>query len=143
MNQDTIEILQQCNSGCKNATNSMEQVEPYIKDEHLKQLIESYDKKHISLGDECHQMLNAGGVDEKDPSAATKAFSWLGTELKLMTDDSSHKIAELMVDGCNMGIKTISAYRNQYNCASPESDRLAQHLVDTEQAFMKDLLTYL
>lgn len=143
MNQDTVNLLQQCNAGCKNATDSMEQVRSFIQDENFAKLIAEYDKKHIDLGDECHRLLNEGGVDEKDPSAAAKAFSWIGTEVKLMMDDSTKKIAELMVDGCNMGIKSVSAYRNQYRTASPESIRLAQHLIDTERNFMNDLLAYL
>lgn len=36
MNEDTINLLQECNAGCKSATNSMEQVLPYIKNENLK-----------------------------------------------------------------------------------------------------------
>lgn len=143
MNQDTVGLLQQCNAGCKNATNSMEQVRPYITNENFGRLIEDYDKKHIDLGDECHRLLNDGGYDEKDPSAMAKAMSWVGTEVKLAVDDSTNRIAELMTDGCHMGIKSVGKYRNQYRAASEESQRLARHLIDTEQAFMNDLLEYL
>ena len=143
MNQDTINLLQQCNAGCKNATNSMEQVTPFIKDESFHQLIADYDRKHIALGDECHKLLAQCGEEEKDPSTVTKAFSWLGTEMKMLADDSTKKIAELMMDGCHMGIKSVGGYCNQYRSATPESMRLARHLIETEQTFQKDLLTYL
>lgn len=143
MNEDSKELLRECNSGCKNATNSMEQVLSLVKDEALRKLIEDYDKKHIALGEECHRLLEEGGEEEKDPSAAAKVFSWLGTEMKLMTDTSGQKIAALMMDGCAMGIKSIGAARNHYSCASPESIRSADHLIDTELNFMKDLLRYL
>ena len=143
MNDDTIKLLKECNAGCKSATNSMEQVQQYISNEELKTLIDEYNDRHIKLGDECHQMLNELNEDEKDPKPMAKAFSWISTEIKLMMDDTSHKIADLMIDGCNMGIKSVSKYMNQYKAASNESMDLANKLVKTEQEFMNKLLKFL
>lgn len=143
MINDTIKLLKECNAGCKSATNSMEQVQQYIANEDLKSLINEYNDKHIKLGDECHQMLNELDKDEKDPNPMAKAFSWISTELKLMLDDDSHKIADIMIDGCNMGIKSVSKYINKYKTASNESMELAKKLVKIEQEFMSELLKYL
>lgn len=143
MNEDTIKLLKECNAGCKSATNSMEQVQPFIKDQNLKALIDEYNDKHIKIGDECHQMLNTLHEDEKDPHPMAKAFSWISTEVKLMMNDDTHKIADLMIDGCNMGIKSVSEYINKYKSASLESIDLAKRLVKLEQEFMDKLLIYL
>ena len=143
MNDDTINLLKECNAGCKSATNSMEQVQQYINNENLKTLINEYNDKHIKLGDECHQMLNEIDEEEKDPNPMAKAFSWISTELKLMMNDNSHNIADLMIDGCNMGIKSVSEYINKYKTASSESMDLAKRLVKIEQEFMNKLLMYL
>lgn len=143
MKEDTINLLKECNAGCKSATNSMEQVLPYIGNESLKALINEYNDKHIKLGDECHQMLNELDEDEKDPHPMTKVFSWLSTEVKLIMNDDTHKIADLMIDGCNMGIKSISKYINKYKAASPNSVDLAKKLIKIEKEFMDKLLLYL
>lgn len=143
MNEDTIKLLKECNAGCKSATNSMEQVQQYITNEDLKSLIDKYNDKHIKLGDQYHKMLNELDKDEKDPNPMAKAFSWISTELKLMMDDNSNKIADIMIDGCNMGIKSVSKYINKYKNASNESMDLAKELVKIEQEFMSDLLKYL
>ncbi len=143
MNEDTIKLLKECNAGCKSATNSMEQVLQFNNNEELKNLINEYNDKHIKIGDECHQMLNEQGENEKDPSPMAKAFSWVSTEFKLMMNDNSHKIADVMIDGCNMGIKSVSEYINKYKNASTESMDLAKNLVKTEQEFMNKLLMYL
>ncbi len=143
MNEDTIKLLKECNAGCKSATNSMEQVQPYISDEALKNLIDEYNDKHIKLGDECHKMLNELDQEEKDPSPMAKAFSWFSTEIKLMMNDNSHKIADLMVDGCNMGIKSVSEYINKYKTDSNESMDLSKRLVKIEHEFMDKLIIYL
>jgi hypothetical protein len=143
MNDDTIKLLKECNAGCKSATNSMEQVLPSVDNETLKALINEYNDKHIKIGDECHQMLNEYDKDEKDPHPMAKAFSWISTEIKLMVNENTHKIADLMIDGCNMGIKSVSEYINKYKLASNESIDLANRIVRTEQEFMNKLLTYL
>ncbi|MFY9394732.1 MAG: hypothetical protein WAP36_08580 [Halanaerobiales bacterium] len=143
MSNDTVKLLRECNAGCKSATNSMEQVLRYLDNEDLKNLIDEYNDKHIKLGDECHQMLNELDEEEKDPDKMAKTFSWISTEVKLMMDDNSQKIAELMIDGCNLGIKSLSKYINQYKNASNESVDLAKRLIKIEQEFMNELLKYL
>lgn len=143
MNEDTIYLLRECNAGCKSATNSMEQVQPYIENDKLKSVIDDYNNKHIKIGDECHQMLNEQDEEEKDPHVTAKVFSWISTEMKLMLNNDVHKIADIMIDGCNMGIKSVSKYINKYKAASSESIDLAKKLVKIEQEFMNDLLAYL
>lgn len=143
MSNDTVKLLRECNAGCKSATNSMEQVLRYLDNEDLKILIDEYNDKHIKLGDECHQMLNELDEEEKDPDKMAKTFSWISTEVKLMVNDNSQKIAELMIDGCNLGIKSLSKYINQYKNASNESVDLAKRLIKIEQEFMNELLKYL
>ncbi len=143
MNRDTACLLKECNSGCKSATNSMEQVMPFLKDKNdLKQLIEKYNERHIKIGDECHALLNSVDLDEKDPPMIAKAMSWFSTEMKLLMDDTTSHIAGLMVDGCHMGIKSLSGYLNQYKEASEDSRQLTRKLIDLEQEFMQDLLKF-
>ena len=143
MNCDSIKLLKECNSGCKNATSSMEQVIPYVKEEKLKKIIEDYNKKHIKLGDECHKLLNEAGEEEKDPNQFTKAVASIGTEVKLLIDDGSSKIAELMVDGCNMGIKSLSRFVNQYKGAESKIKDISFEIISIEQDFMNELLAFL
>ena len=143
MNKDTVCLLKECNSGCKCATNSMEQVMPFVKDKPtLRELICHFNDRHIKIGDECHELLNTVERDEKDPPSVVKAFSWFTTEMKLMMDDSGAHVAGLMVDGCAMGIKSLSGYLNQYTEASDDSRRLTRKLIDLEQEFMNELLKF-
>ncbi|OYO59704.1 hypothetical protein C8E03_101788 [Lachnotalea glycerini] len=143
MNEDTICLLKECNAGCKSATDSMEQVMQYVDNDKLKRLIDKYNEPHIHIGDECHELLNKYNKDEKDPSMLAKTFSWMSTEVKLMINDNTQKIAKIMMDGCNMGIQSLSEYINKYTEASKESISLAKKLVKTEQDFMDELKVFL
>lgn len=143
MNSDTINLLKECNAGCKNATSSMEQVMGLVNDDKLKKLISNYNDKHIEIGDECHNLLNKYGSDEKDPQTITKVMSFVSTEVKMMNNNNSQKAAEIMFDGCNMGIKTVSGYINKYKNANKESKKMAEDIVKIEENFIEDLRPFL
>ena len=143
MRASTIRLLKKCNAGCKNATNSMKRTGQYVKDAGLKRLIAEYDRKHVKLGDECHRQLGELGVRERDPSAMTKLMTKYGVDFRMTLDPSPGHAAEMMIDGCGMGIKTVSRYMNRYASASDESLALAGKIVKTEKEFMDGLLKYL
>lgn len=143
MNNDTVNLLKECNAGCKSATNSMEQVMEYVKNEKLRALIDRYNDSHIKIGDECHDILNSLGEQEKDPQKISAMMAKVGTDMKLMMENTTHKVADLLVDGCNMGIKSLCRYINQYTTADETSIKLAKKLVSLEKDFMNELLEYL
>lgn len=143
MSKDTINLLKECNAGCKAATNSLEQVEPYLKEGKLRDMILYYDKEHIRLGEECHKLLNECKEEEKDPSLMAKAMSWISTEVKLLMDDEESKIASIMVKGCDMGIESLSRYLNEFKEANSQSVSIAKKLINLEQKFHDELLAYL
>ena len=143
MNNDTICLLKECNAGCKSATNSMEQILSHVKNEKLRNIIIKYNDKHIKLGDECHKLLYDADEDEKDPGRFAKTMSAFGTDIKLAMDDSVHKVTDILVDGCNMGIKSLSEYINKYSTADDESRDIASRLVSLEKDFMDELLQFL
>lgn len=143
MNEDTIKLLEECDSGCKMALESMKQIIQYVEDEHLKVLIEDYKAKHDELEQKAEEMLEDNGKEEKKPGAMASAFSWFTTEVKLMIQDDNHQVAKILMDGCNMGIQSISENKNKYSQAKKEVLSLADDLVKIEESFMKDLKDYL
>lgn len=143
MNEDTRKLLEECNSGCKMALGSMKQVKEYIQDEKLKKIVESYKQKHEQLEMESSNLLKGAGNSEKEPGVMAAMFSWFTTEMKLMIEDDGHQIAKLMMDGCNMGIQSISEYQNKYKEASKEASELAKKLVKTEENFMQEMKQFL
>jgi len=143
MQEDTRKLLQECNSGCKMAINSMNQIQDYITDEGLTKLILESKERHEKLEAESAKLLEENGEFEKDPSVMASTMSWLTTEMKMMVKRSDTEIAKIMMNGCNMGIQTIAEKTHAYENASPESKDLAERLVKEEEAFMRELKKYL
>lgn len=143
MEEHTQKLLEECNSGCKMAINSMEQVSEFIEDEKLIQVVSLYKDKHERIEKKSSEMLRQFGETGKEPGAVASTFSWFTTEIKLMLNDDKNQIAKLLMDGCNMGIQSISEHRNQYKHASRESMDLANELVGIEGDFMWELKYFL
>lgn len=140
---DTQQLVQECNSGCKMAIHSMDQVIEYVGDSKLKKLIEKYKYSHENLEEESSEIIKQMGKPEKEPGMMATAFSWLSTETKLIMKNSDNEIAKIMMDGCSMGIQTISEEMNKYPDASKEAKKLADKLVRLEEEFMQELKPYL
>lgn len=143
MEAQSRKLLEECNLGCKMAVNSMNQVGEYVTDKKLNAVLADYKQKHETLQRESARLLHADGEKEKQPGAMASAFSWMTTEMKMMLNDDSNQAAKLMMDGCNMGIQSISECENQCPDASSESRSLARRLVQTEQNFMQEMQQFL
>lgn len=125
------------------AIHSMDQVIEYVGDSKLKKLIEKYKYSHENLEEESSEIIKQMGKPEKEPGMMATAFSWLSTETKLIMKNSDNEIAKIMMDGCSMGIQTISEEMNKYPDASKEAKKLADKLVRLEEEFMQELKPYL
>ena len=108
----------------------------------MKLLLESK-KHHEKLGNELHELLNEEGSGEKDPSAIAKGMSWIKTNVKIGMDGSDRTIADLMVDGCDMGIKSLFQYLNQYKKADSSAKELCKRLISIEDELRRKLYDYL
>ena len=143
MQEDTRKLLQECNSGCKMAINSMNQIQDYTTSEGLATLIRESKERHEKLEAESAKLLEENGEYEKDPGVMASAMSWLTTEMKMLVKRSDTEIAKIMMNGCNMGIQSIVEKSHEYAEASKESKDLAEHIVKEEEDFMEKLKEYL
>ena len=143
VNDDTIKLLKECNAGVKTAVTSIDHVLGKVESKSLERILLKNKQEHEELGDRAHTMLNACGKDEKDPSPMAKVMTTMMTEMKMMMDSSDEKVADLMYDGCNMGVKSLYRYLNQYGEASEDAKELTGNLISLESDLMSKLRPYL
>lgn len=142
-NQDTIKLLKECDAGSKMAVTSLDEIMDKVQNTDLKKLFTESKKHHEKLGNEIHSMLLNLGSDEKDPNTMAKGMSWLKTNMKMTMDDSDQTAADLITDGCNMGIKSLYKYLNQYSNANSKAKSICSRLIDIEDQLRKELRAYL
>lgn len=143
MEETTRKLLEECSEGCRMAVNSMNQVSSHINGDKLSNVINDYKRKHEQIGKKVDDLLAKGGAQPKEPPLAASAFSWATAEMKMKMKDDNSQISKLMMNGCNMGIQSISKCMNENAAASGESMALARELVHTEEEFMKALKDFL
>lgn len=143
VNEDTIKLLKECDAGTKTAVNSFYEVMEYVSDENLKKILQESHDKHEKYGNEIHELLNKYQDSEKDPSAMSKTMSWLKINFKLMQRPKDSMVADLIVDGCNMGVKSLYKYLNQYPEANDEVKSIAKEIIKNEEELADELKNYL
>ena len=140
---DTIRLLRECDAGIKMGVEAIQEVEQYSSDPELRQFLKSNMAEHEKLQSELQELLDQYHDDGKDPNAMAKGMSWLKTNIKLPVDESDKTIADLITDGCNMGVKSLNRYLNQYEAADEKSKDIAKRVISLEETLAKDIRKFL
>lgn len=140
---DTIHLLRECDAGSKMAVTSIDDVVDMVEATEMFSLLNESKRHHEELGNEIHRMLNCFQAEEKEPSPVAKGMSWMKTSVKITMDHSDATIADLLTDGCHMGIKSLHRYMNQYKEANAAAKELCGKLIAIEEELCKELRKYL
>ena len=140
---DTIKLLRECDAGVKMGTASIDDVLEHVQSEELKRLLTDCKQEHDKLNTEIRTLLGKYEDDGKNPNPIAKGMSWMKTNMKLGMDDSDATVADLMTDGCNMGVKSLNRYLNQYEAADEVSKDIAKRLINLEEKLAVDIRGFL
>ena len=141
--QDTVRLLRECDAGIKMGTDSIDDVVGYVHAPEMRDLLNTCRYEHTMLGTELQSQLDRFQDKGKSPNPVVQKMSWMKTGMKLVMDGSDETIADLMTDGCNMGVKSLSRYLNQYKAADETSKGIAKRLIGLEEQLSVDLRGYL
>ena len=141
--QDTIKLLRECDAGIQMGVDSIADVLNRVKSEKMRECLSQCKKEHQELDAEVQELLEKYRDDGKDPNPVAKGMSWMKTNVKMAMDDSDATIADLMVDGCDMGVKSLSRYLNQYEAADEVSKDICKRLIKLEEKLGKQMRDYL
>lgn len=143
MENDTTELLKECNAGIKMGVDSIDDVLEHVSDEKFKTILTKNKEAHQDLGSKTHALLNKYDQEGKEPNPMAKGMSWIKTNVMLSINESDHTIADLMTDGCNMGVKSLNRYLNKYEAADEQSKDITKKLIDLEHQLTIDIRPYL
>lgn len=141
--QDTIKLLRECDAGIKMGLSAINEVLNYASSNDLRQRLSACRNEHEKLIKEVQQLLDKYNDDGKEPNPIAKGMSWIKTNTKLVIDESDNTIADLITDGCNMGIKSLNRYLNEYKAADEVSKDITKRLIKLEEKLTTDIRDYL
>ena len=143
INDDTIELLKECNAGVKMGVSSIEDLIDKAENEKLKSILSDSLDEHKRLGDETREILNDYDDEGKEPNPMAKGMSWLKTNMMMSVNHSDETIADLIYEGCSMGVKSLSRYLNKYEAAEEKTKDIAKKLISMEDKLATQMRAYL
>lgn len=141
--QDTVKLLRECDAGIKMGISSIDDVLEYTKMSKLRDCLVKSRDKHEQLKEELQRMLGECHDEGKEPNLMAKSMSWVKTNVKLVLNESDQTIAELMTDGCDMGVKSLNQYLNQYQAADEKAKGIAKRIIREEEKLREEMKGYL
>lgn len=140
---DTIKLLRECDAGIKMGVASIDDVLDYVNDRTFFKCLVNCKDEHDKLKKEIQILLDKYHDDGKEPNPMAKGMSWIKTNVKLVMNESDQTIADLMTDGCNMGVKSLNKYLNQYKAANEKSKDITKRLIKLEEKLVIDIRGFL
>lgn len=141
--QDTIKLLRECDAGVKMGVESINEVIDYVHSDKLRKRLNRCRDEHDKLDREIQEQLDKFHDEGKDPNPIAKGMSWMKTNMKLVINESDNTIADLMTDGCNMGVKSLNKYLNEYKAADEVSKDITKRLINLEEELAVDIREFL
>ena len=140
---DTIELLRECDAGIQMGISAIDEVKDHTKDVDFGAMLDDYQREYAELQNEIQGVLHEYHDEGKDPNPVAKGMAWLKTNVMMAVKETDEEIADLLTDGCNMGIKSLNKYLNQYAAADERAKDFTRRLIELQDRQLKHLYTYL
>lgn len=141
--QDTIKLLRECDAGIKMGVYSIDEVLGDIQNDKFRKILSNSKSEHQKLQDEIQIILDKYHDDGKSPNPMAKGMSWFKTNIMISASPSDRTISDLITDGCNMGVKTLYKYLNEYKAAEEKVKDIAKRLINIEEKLAVDIRYFL
>ncbi len=141
--QDTVKLLRECDAGVKMGVASIDDVLPQVRAKELRSCLNKCKDEHEKLEREIDSCLDRYRDDGKEPNPMARGMSWIKTNMKMAMEHSDATIADLMTDGCNMGVKSLNKYLNQYKAADEVSKDITKRLIHLEEELTANMRQFL
>lgn len=140
---DTIELLRECDAGIQMGISAIDGVKDKVESGEFRSMLDGFQREYAELQNEMQGVLHAYHDEGKDPNPVAKGMAWLKTNMELALNGGDDTVANLITDGCNMGIKSINKYLNDYGAADGRAKDFAKRLLELQQRQLQALRKFL
>ena len=141
--KNEINVLDELNKGACMGKDAIHFILDKVEDDALKQELNRQYEKYNEISSRIEEIYPKYNDDKPhETSAMNKAMTWSGIEMKTLMDDSTSKIAELLLQGTNMGIIEGRRLLN-HKGTNEEINSLVQEYVDMQEDAVEKLKAFL
>lgn len=105
MENQNLNILDEVNKGATMGMDAITFVYDKVKDKEFGKVLDVEFNKHKDISRRVNELYsNYSDKEPHETNTMNKMMTWYGVQMKTMTDDSTSKLSELLMQGTNMGI---------------------------------------
>ena len=144
MQNQNLNILDEVNKGATMGMDAISYVSEKVKDGDFKQVLNVEYDKYQNISNRVNKLYsNYSSKDPHETNAMTKMMTWYGIQMKTMTDDTTSKLSELLMQGTNMGIIEGRRLINHNNDIAPDVQNILHDFVTMQEDSVETLKKYL
>lgn len=143
MKNKNVEVLNALYQNTSMGISALEKVIPKVKDKTLKDELQSQLQSYNETNQEITQSIYSYDASPKDISGYSKFSADMGIKMNTAISKSSSHIAQMMIQGTDMGIIDINKQLNRYQGADDSVIQQAKDLLDDEQVYLDKMKKYL
>ncbi|MBQ9833725.1 MAG: hypothetical protein IJO33_00850 [Bacilli bacterium] len=142
-NEKEINVLDELSKGASMGKDAIKFILEKVKDKGLEKELKTQYQKYEEIAEKIKAIYPEYSEDEPhETNIVNKVMTWYGIEMKTLSDDTSSKLAELVMQGTNMGIIEGRRLLNHKH-TNPEINSLVQEYVDMQEDAVEALKSFL
>ena len=144
MENQNLNILDEVNKGATMGMDAISFIAPKVKDDEFKGVLDVEYDKYKKIAQRVDDLYsNYSGKEPHETNSMTKMMTWYGIQMKTMSDDTTSKLSELLMQGTNMGIIEGRRLLNQNDNAAPDVKSILNDFVVMQEDSVETLKKYL
>lgn len=144
MENQNLNILDEVNKGATMGMDAISFVADKVKDDTFKDVLDTQYNKYKKISNRVNDIYsNYSDKEPHETNAMNKAMTWYGIQMRTMTDDTTSKLSELLMQGTNMGIIEGRRLLNQNPNAAKDVKNVLNDFVVMQEDSVETLKKYL
>ncbi len=144
MENQNLNVLDEVNKGATMGMDAISYVSDKAKDGNFKDVLDIEYNKYKKISNRVNQLYsNYSNKEPHETNAMNKMMTWYGIQMKTMTDDTTSKLSELLMQGTNMGIIEGRRLINQNNQLAQDVESILNDFVTMQEDSVETLKKYL
>mgnify|MGYP007077153779 FL=1 len=145
MDNQNLNVLDEINKGATMGMDAISFISQKVEDNQFKNILKTEYNKYKDISVRVNKLYNnfATNKEPHETNTMNKMMTWYGIQMKTMTDDTTSKLSELLMQGTNMGIIEGIRLINQNANVSSDVKNILHDFVTMQEDSVETLKKYL
>ena len=145
MDNQNLNVLDEINKGATMGMDAISFISQKVEDNQFKNILKTEYNKYKDISARVNKLYNnfATNKEPHETNTMNKMMTWYGIQMKTMTDDTTSKLSELLMQGTNMGIIEGRRLINQTANVSSDVKNILHDFVTMQEDSVETLKKYL